>query len=57
MFSAKLMLAMTDGQLPHGHGIPDTFLIAVLASLSLPSLFTDIDHHLFDSSVGENHVV
>ena len=27
------------------------------SSLSIPSLFTELDHHLFDSLVGENHVV
>ena len=51
------MLAVTDGQLPHARGIPDAFVVAVLASLSIPSLFTELDHHLFDSPVGENHVV
>ena len=51
------MLAVTDGQLPHAHGIPDAFVVAVLASLSISSLFTELDHHLFDSPVGENHVV
>ena len=51
------MLAVTDGQLPHARGIPDAFVVAVLASLSIPSLFTELDSHLFDSPVGENHVV
>jgi hypothetical protein len=27
------MLAVTDGQLPHARGIPDAFVVAVLASL------------------------
>jgi hypothetical protein len=27
------------------------------SSLPIPSLFTELDHHLFDSPVGENHVV
>lgn len=31
------MLALTDGQLPHAHGIPDAFVVAVLASLSISS--------------------
>jgi hypothetical protein len=51
------MLAVTDVQLPHAHGIPDEFVVEVLASLSIPSLFTELDHHRFDSLVGENHVV
>ena len=50
------MLAVTDGQLPHAHGIPDEFVVEVLASLSIPS-HTELDHHRFDSLVGENHVV
>ncbi len=37
------MLAVTDGQLPHARGIPDAFVVAVLASLSIPSLFTELD--------------
>jgi hypothetical protein len=27
------------------------------SSLPIPSLFTELDHHLFYSPVGENHVV
>ena len=51
------MLAVTEGQLPNASGISDAIVQAVLSSLPIPSLFKELDYHLFDSPVGDSHVV
>ena len=51
------MLAVTEGQLPNACGISDAIVQVMLGSLSIPSLFKELDHHLFNSPVRDNHVV
>ena len=51
------MLAVTEGQLPNACGISEAIVPVVLGSLSIPSLFKELGHHLFNSPVGDNHVV
>eukprot|EP00794_Sanderia_malayensis_P001025 gene1025-347_t len=50
------MLASTDGSLPQCTGIPAAISSAVLGSLNLNLVFKDIDQHMKDSALDENHV-
>eukprot|EP00794_Sanderia_malayensis_P021103 gene21103-23164_t len=50
------MLASTDGRLPRCTGIPDAIATSVLGSLNLSSVFRELDSHVFDSAVDDNHV-
>lgn len=56
MFNFERMLATTGGKLPLGIGIPDAITVSVLGALDLSTLFTELDNHIFDSAVDENHV-
>eukprot|EP00794_Sanderia_malayensis_P001534 gene1534-1697_t len=49
-------LASTDGHLPRCTGIPDAIATSVLGSLNLSSVFRELDSHVFDSAVDDNHV-
>ena len=51
------MSAVTEGQLSNACGISDAIVQVVLGSLSIPSLFKELDNHSFDFPVGDNHVV
>ena len=51
------MLAVTEGHLPNGCGISNAIVQAVLGFLPVSSHFQVLDHHLFDSPVGDNHVI
>ena len=37
-------------------GIPDAIATAVLGGMNLSALFTELDGHMIDSSVEENHI-
>ncbi len=52
------MLAATDGKLPHCKGIVGaiTSTTSVLGSINALSLFTELDDHMYDSTVDDNHV-
>ncbi len=50
------MLAATDGKLPHCKGIVGAITTSVLGSINVLSLFTELDDHMYDSTVDDNHV-
>ena len=50
------MLAKNAGKLPHGKGIPEAIATVVLGTLKVSSLFTELDDHMFDWTVDDNHV-
>ena len=50
------MLAATDGKLPHCKGIVGAITTSVLGSINVSSLFTELDDHMYDSTVDDNHV-
>ena len=50
------MLAATAGKLPHSNGIVGAIATSVLGSINASSLFTEIDDHMYDSTVDDNHV-
>ena len=49
------MLAKNAGKLPHGKGIPEAIATVVLSTLKVSSLFTELDDHVFDWTVDDNH--
>ena len=51
------MLAVTKGHLPNGCGISNAIAQAVLGFLPVTSHFQELDYHLFDSPIGDNHVI
>ena len=59
------MLSVTEGQLPKVCGISEAIVQAVLSSLSIRSLFNELDDrlfnelddHLFNSAVDDNHIL
>ena len=51
------MLAVTEGHLPNGCNISNAIVQAVLGFLPVSSHFQELDHYLFDSPVGDNHVI
>ena len=50
------MLTKTGGKLPHCKGIPDAIASSVLAGINLSEVFRELDNHMMDTSVFENHV-
>ena len=50
------MLTKTGGKLPLCKGIPDAIATSVLAGINLSEVFRELDNHMMDTSVFENHV-
>ena len=50
------MLTATGGSLPHSKGITDAITVSVLGALNLTTIFRELDNHMFESAVDENHV-
>ena len=50
------MLKTSGGKLPHDKGIVGAIAITVLAAVNVSSLFTELDDHMYDSTVDDNHV-
>lgn len=50
------MLVGTEGMLPQGRGITDAIAGAVLSNLQMKSIFKNMEKHMYDSEVTENHV-
>ena len=49
------MLATTEGRLPQGKGIPDAIALSVLNSVNMKTTFKDIDTHMLDTTINDNH--
>ena len=50
------MLAATYGKLPHCKGTVGAITTSVLGSINVSSVFTELDDHMYDSTVDDNHV-
>ena len=50
------MLTSTGGKLPQCKGISDAIGVSVLGALKISSLFTELDDHIYDSTVVDNHI-
>ena len=50
------MLTATGRSLPHSKGIADTITVSILGALNLTTMFIELDNHMFESAVDENHV-
>ena len=50
------MLASTNGKLPQAKGLPDAVSSSVLESLNLSYTFKELQNHMFDCSLQDNHV-
>ena len=50
------MLVSTNGRLPQGEGIPDAIAFAVLNGINIQITFKDLDEHMLDTTVDDNHV-
>ena len=50
------MLNTSGGKLPHGKGIVGAIAVTVLGAVKVSSLFTELDDHMYDSTVDDNHV-
>ena len=50
------MYASTNGRLPQGEGIPDAIAVSVLNGVNIQATFKEIDKHMLDTTVNDNHV-
>ena len=50
------MLASTNGRLPQGKGIPDAIVVSVLNSIDIRATFKELDGHMLNTTVTDNHV-
>ena len=50
------LLAAAGGNLPHGKGIIDAITVAVLGTCSCSPLFKELEYHMYDTTVEENHI-
>ncbi len=50
------MMNVTDGNLPHCMGIADAISTSVLSKLNHSKVFTELNNHMFDTPVNENHI-
>ena len=50
------LLVATSGNLPHGKGIVDAVAVSVLGACNNSSLFKELEYHMFDTTVEENHI-
>ena len=50
------MLAATNGNLLQGKGIPDGIAVSVLNGIDLRTTFKDLDAHMLNTTVHENHI-
>ena len=50
------MLVSTNGRLPQGEGIPDVIAFAVLNGINIQTTCKDLDEHMLDTTVDDNHV-
>ena len=52
----RRLLNSTDGNLPRGRGISGAIATSVLADISLRDIFPELNGHMLDTSVTDNHV-
>ena len=50
------MLKASGGNLPHCKGVPDAIATSVLGAVNLQKVFFDLNEHMYDTAVEENHV-
>ena len=50
------MLTATDGKLPQCKGIVGAITTSILSTINISSLFTELDDHMYDSTVDDNHI-
>ena len=50
------MLLSTNGRLPQGEGIPYAIAFAIFNSINIQTTFKDLDEHMLDTAVDDNHV-
>ena len=50
------MLKVSDGKLPQGKNIAKGLILSVLTDLDTEKVFVDLDHHMQETGVMENHV-
>ena len=49
------MLTSTNGKLPQVRGIPDAIATTVLSGIDSANIFKDLDEHMLDTPVTDNH--
>ena len=52
----RRMLKVSDGKLPQGKNIAEGLILSVLTDLDTEKVFVDLDHHMQETGVMENHV-
>ena len=50
------MMKVSGGSLPHCKGISEAIVTAVLSGISQSKVFSELDSHMFDTPVSENHI-
>ena len=50
------MLTAADGKLPQCKGIVGAITTSILSTINISSLFTELDDHMYDSTVDDNHI-
>ncbi len=50
------LLTSTGGKLPQSQGLPDAIASSVLRATNMTNIFTDLDQHMLDTTVNDNHV-
>ena len=50
------VLASTNGRLAQGEGIPDAIAVSVLNGVNIKATFKELDEHMLDTTVNDNHV-
>ena len=51
------MLAVTSGKLPQSVGLMNAFSIAVLGNIGSKTTFRELEDHITDSALGDNHII
>ena len=49
-------MKVSGGSLPHCSGISEAIVTAVLSGINQSKVFTELDSHMFDTPVSENHI-
>ena len=51
------ILSRTGGHLPESKGLPNAIATSVLTTINMATMFKDLDEHMLDTTVTDNHTL